>query len=94
MFAKQVTAQELFKAICRKSDYGYNGEEEFRIDFIDKEETLQAFDALLSQARQEARREGRLEGLKEMDEAHEFGVMYAGQSNAPAYLLRQEYSGK
>jgi hypothetical protein len=75
MTTKQVTAKDLSEKIVPDG-----------FDWIKEDETLKAFDALLSQARQEARREA----LKEMDEA--YGFTLANKSDASKLLkLRQEY---
>ena len=84
MSAKQVTAHSFWEATC---------------DFTDKDSLLAKFDALLSQARQEARREA----LKEMDDLHVIAMethrfFFPPQANTNAVNrileLRQEYSGK
>jgi hypothetical protein len=86
MSTKQVTAQDFVDAIHNVPNMDANS------DGVDWNKTRGKFDALLSQARQEAieeykrtfyvskaeiieaqmeaHREGRLEGLREMDEAH------------------------
>jgi hypothetical protein len=53
-----VTAQDFFEAVQFVPEGG-----------IDAVNTIPNFDALLSQARQQAFAEGRIQGLKEMDEA-------------------------
>ncbi len=83
MPSKQVTAQDIFD-IFPTDD----------CDTIeDDERRLKRVDALLSQARQEVRREA----LKEMDEAVEAyqQAKAYGIGDVQSYLkLRQEYSGK
>jgi hypothetical protein len=108
MSAKQVTARSFIDLLKGLDSGGYWSEQEglaeedkdgtVHIDVIVKEkEWLDGIESLLSQARQEARREGRLEGLQEMDIAftHHQSVMAYG-IGGPSGLekLRSEYSGK
>jgi hypothetical protein len=57
---------------------------------VDMDATVKNIEALLSQARQEARREGRMEGLREMDDAHAL-THTAFADGHPLLKLRQEY---
>jgi flagellar biosynthesis/type III secretory pathway protein FliH len=103
MSAKQVEAQDFVNKLIITQEYG-----------LDDVSALRDFDALLSQARQEAasekeeemrrymeqkikeakgiaRRDGRLEGLKEMDEAHRNAVPGRIINWDFIEKLRQEY---
>ena len=90
---KTVTAQDFIKALQRPSGYLIRNGEFFLGNIA-----IEEFEALLSRARQEARAEGRREGLKEMDWAWMDATAGFALSHPhfradaePVKNLRQEY---